>query len=112
MNCDEAEILLHALIDGELDAGHAREVESHIAGCPRCAAALRDYREMSKAIAEAGAGYTAPAALRQRIEAALAQSSGKVSGAHGAAAKLGIPASTLESKIRSLRINKFQFKGV
>ena len=33
MNCDEANILLHALIDGELDAGHAREVETHIAGC-------------------------------------------------------------------------------
>ena len=49
---------------------------------------------------------------RQRIEAALAQCNGKVSGAHGAAAKLGTPASTLESKIRSLRINKFQFKGV
>jgi PAS domain S-box-containing protein len=49
---------------------------------------------------------------RQRIEAALAQSNGKVSGAHGAAAKLGMPPSTLESKIRSLRINKFQFKGV
>ena len=49
---------------------------------------------------------------RKRIEAALAQSNGKVSGAYGAAAKLGIPASTLESKIRSLRINKFQFKGV
>jgi PAS domain S-box-containing protein len=49
---------------------------------------------------------------RQRIEAALAQSNGKVSGASGAAAKLGIPPSTLESKIRSLRINKFQFKGV
>jgi transcriptional regulator with GAF, ATPase, and Fis domain len=51
-------------------------------------------------------------AERKRIEAALAQSNGKVSGAHGAAAKLGMPASTLESKIRSLRINKFQFKGV
>ena len=50
--------------------------------------------------------------MRQRIEAALAQSNGKISGAHGAAAKLGMPASTLESKIRSLRINKFQFKGV
>jgi transcriptional regulator with GAF, ATPase, and Fis domain len=49
---------------------------------------------------------------RQRIEAALAQSNGKIAGATGAAAKLGIPASTLESKIRSLRINKFQFKGV
>ena len=73
MTCDEAEVLLHALIDSELDAGHAREVENHIAGCARCAAALRDYREMSKAIAEAGAGYAAPAALRQRIEAALPQ---------------------------------------
>jgi formate hydrogenlyase transcriptional activator len=49
---------------------------------------------------------------RHRIEAALAQSNGKIAGASGAAAKLGIPASTLESKIRSLRINKFQFKGV
>src|SRR6266496_1252159 len=49
---------------------------------------------------------------RRRIEAALAQSNGKISGASGAAAKLGIAASTLESKIRSLRINKFQFKGV
>jgi len=49
---------------------------------------------------------------RKRIEAALAQSNGKVSGAHGAAANLGMPASTLESKIRSLKINKFQFKGV
>jgi formate hydrogenlyase transcriptional activator len=49
---------------------------------------------------------------RQRIEAALAQSQGRISGAHGAAAKLGMPPSTLESKIRSLKINKFQFKGV
>jgi len=51
MTCDEAEILLHALIDGELDAGHAREVEQHVAGCARCAAALADYRAMSVAIA-------------------------------------------------------------
>jgi transcriptional regulator with GAF, ATPase, and Fis domain len=49
---------------------------------------------------------------RTCIEAALAQSNGKVSGAHGAAAKLGMPPSTLESRIRSLKINKFQFKGV
>jgi carbohydrate-selective porin OprB len=52
-----------------------------------------------------------PGGERTRIEAALAQTKGKISGRHGAAAKLGIPASTLESKIRSLRINKFQFKG-
>ena len=49
---------------------------------------------------------------RTRIEAALAQSNGKISGAHRAATRLGIPASTLESRIRSLKISKFQFKGV
>jgi len=47
---------------------------------------------------------------RGLIEAALAQTKGKVSGLSGAAAKLGIPASTLESKIRSLKINKYRFK--
>jgi anti-sigma factor RsiW len=73
MNCDEAELLLHALIDGELDAGHAREVENHVAGCPRCAAALQDYRAMSKMISEGGARYTAPLELRRRIETALPQ---------------------------------------
>jgi anti-sigma factor RsiW len=73
MTCDEAEILLHALLDGELDAGHAREVEDHIAGCPACAAQLKAYREMSTAIAGADLHYAAPASLRRRIEAALPQ---------------------------------------
>src|ERR1700716_3915278 len=73
MTCDEAEILLHALIDGELDAGHARAVEDHIADCPRCAAQLAAYREMSKATASARLRYAAPPALRRRIEAALPQ---------------------------------------
>ena len=48
---------------------------------------------------------------KQRIEAALAECAGKVSGPAGAAAILGIPASTLESRIRSLKINKFRFKS-
>ena len=73
MTCDEAEILLQALIDGELDAGHARDVENHVESCPRCAAMLKDYREMSLAMADAGMHYTAPPALRARIEAALPQ---------------------------------------
>jgi anti-sigma factor RsiW len=73
MTCEEAEILLHALIDGELDAGHVREVEAHVATCPRCAAALTAYREMSRAVASADLRYTAPAALRRRIEASLPQ---------------------------------------
>jgi formate hydrogenlyase transcriptional activator len=50
-------------------------------------------------------------AEQEQIEAALAQTKGKVSGRQGAAAILGIPASTLESKIRTLRINKHAYKG-
>jgi len=40
----------------------------------------------------------------------LAQSRGRVSGASGAAAKLGIPRQTLESKIMRLGINKHRFR--
>jgi PAS domain S-box-containing protein len=47
---------------------------------------------------------------REIIEAALRESGGQVSGPSGAAAKLGIPGSTLYSKIGSLRIDKKRFK--
>jgi len=47
---------------------------------------------------------------KEVIEAALAESKGRVSGPAGAAAKLGIPSTTLESKIKSLKINKHKFK--
>jgi transcriptional regulator with GAF, ATPase, and Fis domain len=47
---------------------------------------------------------------KEMIEAALKASQGRVYGVEGAAAKLGIPRSTLESKIRSLKIDKNRFK--
>jgi PAS domain S-box-containing protein len=47
---------------------------------------------------------------RQAIEAALAESRGRVAGPSGAAAKLGIPRSTLESKMKALSIKKHRFK--
>jgi DNA-binding NtrC family response regulator len=43
---------------------------------------------------------------RDLIEAALAQSKGKVAGPSGAAAKLGVPRSTLDLKIKQLNIKK------
>lgn len=43
----------------------------------------------------------------EMIEAALAESHGRISGPSGAAAKLGIPRQTLESKIRRLGIDKY-----
>src|SRR5215472_17366319 len=47
---------------------------------------------------------------REMIEAALAESSGRISGPAGAAARLGLPSRTLDSKIKRLGINKHQFK--
>ena len=47
---------------------------------------------------------------RRMIEAALTECRGRVAGPAGAAAKLGIPRQTLDSKIASLRIDKQQFK--
>src|SRR5579872_3599142 len=73
MNCDEASVLMHALIDGELDAGHAREVEAHIAGCADCAARLREFHDLRKIMTPANLRYTAPASLRERIEGRLPQ---------------------------------------
>ena len=47
---------------------------------------------------------------RELIEAALAESNGKVSGPSGAAAKLGIPRSTLDMKIKRLKIKKYSIR--
>jgi anti-sigma factor RsiW len=71
MRCEEAEVLLHALIDDELDAGHARAIETHVATCQRCAAQLRDYRDMRGAFVGASLKFDAPADLRRRIDARL-----------------------------------------
>jgi len=48
---------------------------------------------------------------KEMIEAALAESQGRISGPAGAAARLGLPAQTLESKIKRLKINKYRFKA-
>ena len=56
--------------------------------------------------------HSSPVQEKQVIETALAQTKGRVSGPSGAAVKLGIPPSTLESKIRSLRIDKYRFKNL
>jgi anti-sigma factor RsiW len=71
MTCNEAEILLHALLDGELDAGNAYQVETHVENCPRCAPQLRAYRELQQAMPIAQLHFTAPMSLRRRIEQAL-----------------------------------------
>jgi anti-sigma factor RsiW len=71
MNCDDASVLVHALADGELDAGHAREVETHAAACRTCAAELAAAREMKTLLARTNLQFAPPASLRARIEGAI-----------------------------------------
>ena len=58
-------------------------------------------------------GFSTKLAAQEKdmIESALEESEGRVFGPSGAAARLGMPRSTVESKIRSLRINKNRFKN-
>jgi formate hydrogenlyase transcriptional activator len=49
---------------------------------------------------------------REIIEAALAECGGQVAGPKGAATKLSLPRQTLDSKIESLNIEKWRFKGL
>src|SRR5437867_1922710 len=48
---------------------------------------------------------------KARIEAVLKETRGRIAGPDGAAARLGLPASTLESRIKTLKINKHLFRG-
>jgi len=58
-----------------------------------------------------GLGRLGASEEKAMIESALAGARGRVSGTKGAAARLGVARSTLESRIRSLRINKNSFKS-
>jgi anti-sigma factor RsiW len=78
MKCDELEVMLHALIDGELDAGHARDVEAHVADCGGCSEKLAAFRAMHDIMSSAPLKEIAPAHLRNRIETLLAVPAGRV----------------------------------
>jgi PAS domain S-box-containing protein len=55
-------------------------------------------------------GEEEPRTERSIIEAALAEAKGRISGPLGAAVKLGIPPSTLDHRIKALKIDKTRFK--
>lgn len=70
--CGHDPLMIQALVDGELDAVHAAEVEVRIAACPTCAeehARLLALREVLRA---PGVRAAAPEALRRRLAESLA----------------------------------------
>jgi anti-sigma factor RsiW len=71
MNCDEAEILLHGLVDDEVDPQHAYRIETHVGDCARCAAQLRQHRAMRDVMAKVDLRFPVPPGLRTRVRAML-----------------------------------------
>jgi PAS domain S-box-containing protein len=77
------------------DSGEFSVDESWLSGAPKSTRPLADDLQDQE---------------RERIETALSKSKGRVSGPTGAAVALGVPASTLDSKIKSLKIDKRRFQ--
>jgi anti-sigma factor RsiW len=71
MTNDEANRLLHAYIDGELDPAKTLELDAHLAKNPALRTACGRLREMSEAVRLKADYHTAPAWLEERVLAAL-----------------------------------------
>ncbi len=71
--CPDQTMLLHGLLDGELDAANALACEAHLKACEACHAELLRQQRLREAIAASGVAYRAPLSLRARIEASLEQ---------------------------------------
>ena len=75
MNCREAQGLLEAYVDGELDLVRSLDTEAHARECAVCAAALDRLQALRCAIAAHAPYYAAPAALRKKVAMSLAPQS-------------------------------------
>ena len=91
MTCEEANILLHALIDGELDAGHAREVEAHIVTCPAAPPRLPNSRSCTKRSPARPALHRPAAAPAHRRQIAAPDASADRAGARRSRALRSAP---------------------
>jgi anti-sigma factor RsiW len=71
MNCREANALVHAYADDELDVLTSRQVGEHVESCPACGRALAAARAVKTAAANPALYHRAPALLRAQVFASL-----------------------------------------
>jgi mycothiol system anti-sigma-R factor len=71
MACELASTVIHAYLDGELDAVRAAEFERHLEQCPECVTVLDAQESLGSALQRAQLYEKAPAALRQKIAAEI-----------------------------------------
>ena len=82
MNCDDARVLMHGHLDGELDLAGDLEVQRHIEECPRCVSEYAALRAMRTRLKDEAFRFEAPAALKERIRRAIPASPSSRAGAY------------------------------
>ena len=78
MTCEEAQPLLHAYIDDELDIATALRIEEHVSGCPKCRNELEAAQVLQRAVAQNAAYFPASSQLRDRLKKAIRSEAGKM----------------------------------
>ncbi len=71
MNCDDARILLHGHLDGELELGRDLELQRHLAECPQCAGEYQSMRAMRQRLRDDEFHFAAPPELLEQIRDAM-----------------------------------------
>lgn len=79
-DCDDYLVLLHGLIDGELDAANTLRCESHLQQCKDCASAFHNAQTMRAALQKAAPRYAAPDRARRRLQTLLKSHAGTYAG--------------------------------
>ena len=71
MDCGHPRELLHAYLDGELDAAGSLDVERHLGECAACSAIVTRHRALREALRAPALRHSAPAVLRERLASTL-----------------------------------------
>src|SRR5947207_14312786 len=71
MLCSDANLLVHAYLDNELDAGDSVQLSRHLADCPACTATLEHHGQLKNLLRRVDPQYRLPDATRARVLAAL-----------------------------------------
>jgi anti-sigma factor RsiW len=71
MNCNQAQLLLHPYVDGELDVVQSVQVVEHLSQCPACDESRAQIQRLSKILGQSDLRMTAPAALKERVQTSL-----------------------------------------
>jgi anti-sigma factor RsiW len=100
MSCEDAQMLLDAYVDGELDLVRSVEIEKHVESCKACARVVENLRTLGSAMRSSGLYFQPPASLGPRLDAAL-QRAGRSEALHDASSNL-VAQEVLDSHLRSL----------